>query len=87
MENEEKEIEKYVLAVKEAVKEAPLRKDDAIDVTDLWLITSLPIDLIEECLKEEGFELPAHVKKVIRKGRIILENRHYFPSSDDKKNS
>ncbi len=89
MENSRKdqnfEIEKYVDAIKKAVKEAPVRKDDSIDISDLWVITSLPVDLIVECVKSEKFEIPSYVKKITDRKRIILKNDNYIPLSQEER--
>lgn len=82
--NENPEIEKYVNAVERALEEAPLRKDDSVDVSDLWVITSLPIDLISECLKDEKIEIPSHIKKITNRKRVILKNEKYVPEQNKK---
>ena len=89
MENSRKdqnfEIEKYVDAIKKAAKEAPVRKDDSIDISDLWVITSLPVDLIMECVKNEKFEMPSYVKKVTDRKKTILKNDNYVPLSKEER--
>jgi hypothetical protein len=85
LENEEREIEKYVNAVKKALEEAPVHKGDIVDVSDLWVITSLPMDLIMECLKSDDFKMPSHIRKITHKRKVILKNENYIPLADREK--
>jgi len=75
--DETTEIMKYVDAVRKAVEEAPLRHGDAVEISDLWVITSLPNDLIVECVKSEEFTLPSYVRKIVYGKRVILRNKNY----------
>ena len=83
MEEKEEYLEKYVNAVKTAIEEAPLRNGDVVDVTDLWVITSLPIDLIIECVKFQEFEIPSHIKRITSRGKVIAKNPHYLPKCEE----
>ncbi|HEU24514.1 MAG: hypothetical protein C0176_02840 [Mesoaciditoga sp.] len=75
--NQNFDFEKYVQAVKSAVEKAPLRSEDSVEVSDIWVITSLPVDLILECLKREEMKLPPTVSKVVFNKRVILKNPEY----------
>ncbi len=75
--NQNFDFEKYVQAVKSALEKAPLRAEDSVEVSDIWVITSLPIDLILECLKREEMKLPPTVNKVVFNKRVILKNPEY----------
>ncbi len=83
MEEKEEYIEKYVNAIKTAIEEAPVRNGDVVDVTDLWVITSLPLDLIIECVKSQEFEIPSHIKRVTNRGKIVVKNPHYIPKNEE----
>ncbi len=75
---------KYVDAVRKAIEEAPLRHGDVIEISDLWVITSLPSDLIVECVKNEEFSLPSYVKKIVYGKRVILRNKNYTAFEGEK---
>jgi len=53
----------YKRAIEQALAKVPVR-DGVVSARDLWLETSLPVDLIAELLKENGIELPPQVKRV-----------------------
>ncbi len=53
----------YKRAIEQALAKVPVR-DGVVSARDLWLETSLPVDLIEELLKENGIELPPQVQRV-----------------------
>ena len=55
--------ESYKRAIEAALTKVPVR-DGVVSARDLWLETSLPMDLIAELLKENGIELPPQVKRV-----------------------
>ncbi len=76
--NSEIDLEKYVQAVKMALEKAPLRAEDAVDLSDIWVITSLPVDLIMECLKRPEMKLPSTVSKVIFNKKVIVKNSDYL---------
>lgn len=76
------DFEKYVQAVKSAIEKAPLRSDDTVDVSDIWVITSLPIDLIMECLKREEMKLPPTVNKIVFNKKVILKNQNYIGKAE-----
>ncbi len=77
MDNTEIDLEKYIQAVKSAIEKAPLRVEDSVDLSDIWVITSLPVDLIMECLKSPEMKLPPTVSKVIFNKKIVLKNPGY----------
>jgi hypothetical protein len=78
MENSEIDLEKYIQAVKTAIEKAPLRSEDSVDLSDIWVITSLPVDLIMECLKRPEMKLPSTVSKIIFNKKVVLKNSDYL---------
>lgn len=74
----EMDLEKYVMAVQTAIEKAPLRADNSVDISDIWVITSLPIDLIMECLKKPQIQLSPKVSKVTFNKKTILKNQGYL---------
>lgn len=83
MEEKEEYLEKYVNTVKTAIEEAPVRNGNVVEITDLWVITSLPIDLIIECVKSTKFEIPSHIKRITNRGKVIAKNPHYLPEFEE----
>lgn len=55
--------EGYLRAIETALARVPVH-NGVVFARDLWLETSLPIDLIAELLRENGIKLPPHVKRV-----------------------
>lgn len=53
----------YKRAIEQALTKVLVR-DGVVSARDLWLETSLPVDLIAELLKENGIELPPQVKRI-----------------------
>ncbi len=74
---EENLMEKYVKAVQSAVRQAPIKKGESVDVSDLWVITSLPKDLIIECLKSFDVKIPSNIHSITNRGRIVVKNPNY----------
>jgi len=63
-EQEDRQLrEGYVRALERALEAAPAR-NGVVSIRDLWLETALPLDLIEEILRDDGVRLPPHVVRV-----------------------
>ncbi len=77
MDNSNEEIKKYIQAIESAIAKAHLRADDSVEISDIWVITSLPIDLIMECLKSPHLILPSNVSKITSDKKTILKNSAY----------
>ncbi|KUK14868.1 MAG: Uncharacterized protein XD53_1704 [Petrotoga mobilis] len=56
----------FAKAVESAIYKAPLRENNKIWLSDLWLITSLPEDLIKEAISKyiEEIDLPDDVEEI-----------------------
>lgn len=56
----------FAKAVEGAIFKAPLRDDNRIYLSDLWFITSLPIDLIKESISKnsEDLDLPEDINEI-----------------------
>jgi|YelNatPaOPRAMG01_1025707.scaffolds.fasta_scaffold05977_9 hypothetical protein len=72
------DLEKYTQAVNSAISKAYLRADDSIEISDIWIITSLPMDLIMECLNSPDVKLPSNVSKLVLNKKVILKNPNYI---------
>ncbi len=77
------DMERYVHAIEAAIEKAPLRKNDCIEISDIWAITSLPMDLITECVKSPDLKVPPTVGKVVNRGRVIFKNPDYSKKTKD----
>ncbi|MBC7098445.1 hypothetical protein H5T52_04930 [Candidatus Bipolaricaulota bacterium] len=53
----------YRRAIEAALTRVPVH-DGVVSVRDIWIETSLPVDLVVELLKENGIRFPPHVKRV-----------------------
>ncbi|MCD6551387.1 MAG: hypothetical protein J7K79_04055 [Thermotoga sp.] len=63
--------EKYIKGIEKALQRISSRDLKDIDVSEIWIETALPEDLIREILKEESLNIPPGIE-VIRNGREIL---------------
>lgn len=81
---EEELMEKYVKAIQSAIEQAPVKKGESVDVSDLWVITSLPTDLIIECLKSFNIKIPSNIRSITSRGRIIAKNPNYFHDDEEE---
>ncbi|HEW92950.1 MAG TPA: hypothetical protein ENF81_10505 [Thermotogaceae bacterium] len=72
--SDEQEIEKYVRAVESSLLKVPIRQGNHVYLSDIWLVTSLPKDLIVEIIKKYQIELPENVKTIID-GKKVIKRR------------
>ncbi len=84
---EEDLMEKYVKAIQSAIEQAPIKKGGSVDVSDLWVITSLPMDLIIECFKSFDIKIPSNIRSITNKGKVIAKNPNYFRDDGKDENS
>ncbi|ABX32334.1 hypothetical protein Pmob_1640 [Petrotoga mobilis SJ95] len=56
----------FAKAVESAIYKAPLRENNKVWLSDLWLITSLPEDLIKETISKyiEEIDIPEDVEEI-----------------------
>ncbi|MBZ4651049.1 hypothetical protein [Thermosipho sp. (in: thermotogales)] len=56
----------FAKAVESGIYKAPLRENNRVWLSDLWLITSLPEDLIKETISKyiEEIDLPEDVEEI-----------------------
>lgn len=55
--------ENYKRAIEKALPLLPV-KNGMIDIRDIWLETSLPMDLIKEIVQSDDLKLPKNVKGI-----------------------
>ncbi|PLV58668.1 hypothetical protein [Thermotoga sp. KOL6] len=66
--------EKYVKGIEKALQRIAARDLKDIDVSEIWIETALPKDLILEILKESNLNVPPGIE-IIKDGREILWKR------------
>jgi hypothetical protein len=56
----------FAKAVESAIYKAPLRENNKVWLSDLWLITSLPEDLMKETISKyiEEIDIPEDVEEI-----------------------
>ncbi len=67
-------MDRFAKAVGNVLKRFVERGIDVIDVKEIWIDSSIPLDMIEELIKDGKVEIPDGVKE-IRKGRSVLWKR------------
>jgi hypothetical protein len=66
----------YRRAIERAFERVPVR-NGVVSIRDLWLETSLPMDLIAELLQGNGVKIPPYVERVdLDQGRKRRKARH-----------
>jgi len=67
----DQEVVKYIKAIEASLLKVPIRQGNCIYLSDIWLVTSLPKDLIVEILRKYQIELPENAKAVVDGKRVI----------------
>ncbi|ACR79253.1 MULTISPECIES: hypothetical protein [Kosmotoga] len=71
--------EGLIKALQSAIQKAPIRNGGKIYLTDIWVITSLPEDMIIELFRRNQFALPEGVLAVVddrrRRKKVIYDVR------------
>ncbi|HPE68056.1 MAG TPA: hypothetical protein PLF96_01905 [Thermotogota bacterium] len=76
------DFDRYYRAVCAAVKKAPISEEGILKMSEVWVNTSLPLDLIVEVIQSKGLEEEIPVKKVLLEGKTIWERKPQEPSSE-----
>lgn len=66
--------EKYLRGVERALLEIAKRELKEVDISEIWIETALPKDLIRELLADPSLNVPATIE-TIKDGREILWKR------------
>ncbi|KAF2959231.1 MULTISPECIES: hypothetical protein [unclassified Thermotoga] len=66
--------EKYVKGIEKALQKIAVRELKTVDISEIWIETALPKDLIIEILKEEKLNIPSDIE-TIKDGRDIIWKR------------
>lgn len=76
--NENKD-ERYIKAIQSCINSAPIRNNSKIFISDLWVISSIPEDMIISFLKQGEYELPEEVNEIIddskKKNNVIYKKK------------
>jgi len=57
--------ERYIKAIQSSINTAPIRNNSKIFVSDLWVISSIPENMIISFLKAAEYDLPDEVNEII----------------------
>jgi hypothetical protein len=73
-------LARYKVAVERALLRVPV-KNGVVDISSVWVETSLPYDLLEAILRREDLVRPANVE------RIVLKTRAQQPTQGEQSGS
>ncbi|HBT40193.1 MAG: Uncharacterized protein XD58_1194 [Thermotoga sp. 50_1627] len=65
------DVEKYVRAIEKSLTQMVLREMSSVDVSEIWIDTSIPVDLIVEILKTHQLKIPEELHSITNAGKII----------------
>jgi hypothetical protein len=63
--NNEDNNERYIKAIQSSINTAPIRNNSKIFISDLWVISSIPENMIVSFLKAAEYDLPDEVNEII----------------------
>lgn len=63
--------ERYIKAVSNTISKVPVREDGSVDMTEVWVNSSLPLDLVIEAMNHPEMNLPDQVKSLKLYGKEI----------------
>ncbi|WP_448531630.1 hypothetical protein [Pseudothermotoga sp.] len=65
------DLEKYVRAIEKSLTQMVLREMNSVDVSEIWIDTSIPVDLIVEILKTRQLKIPEELQAITNVGKTI----------------
>jgi hypothetical protein len=65
------DLEKYVRAIEKSLTQMVLREMNSVDVSEIWIDTSIPADLIVEILKTRQLKIPEELQAITNAGKTI----------------
>ncbi len=65
------DLEKYVRAIEKSLTQMVLREMNSVDVSEIWIDTSIPVDLIVEILKTRQLKIPEELQAITNAGKTI----------------
>ncbi|KAF2957539.1 hypothetical protein AS159_07695 [Thermotoga sp. Ku-13t] len=65
------DLEKYARAIEKSLTQIALREKDRADVSEIWIDTSIPVDLIIEIIKSCDISIPQEIKAIIDGNKTI----------------
>lgn len=68
------DLEKYVRAIEKSLMQMVLREMTSVDVSEIWLDTSIPVDLIVEIFESGQIKVPQELQ-VITDGKKTIWTR------------
>ncbi|MDK2950970.1 MAG: hypothetical protein PWQ77_635 [Kosmotogales bacterium] len=77
--NNEDNNERYIKAIQSSINTAPIRNNSKIFISDLWVISSIPENMIISFLKAAEYDLPDEVNEIIddskKKDNVIYRKK------------
>ncbi len=70
-------MERFAKAVSNVLKRFVDAGMEEIDLYDVWIETSIPMDIIEEVVREKMAEIPEGVKELSLKGKVIWRREEH----------
>lgn len=71
------DVEKYVRAIEKSLTQMVLREMSSVDVSEIWIDTSIPVDLIVEILKTQQLKIPQELQAITNAGKVIWARKTY----------
>ncbi|WP_448516584.1 hypothetical protein [Pseudothermotoga sp.] len=65
------DLEKYARAIEKSLTQMVLREMNSVDVSEIWIDTSIPVDLIVEILKTRQLKIPEELQAITNAGKTI----------------
>jgi hypothetical protein len=65
------DLEKYVRAIEKSLTQMVLREMNSVDMSEIWIDTSIPMDLIVEILKTRQLKIPEELQAITNAGKTI----------------
>ena len=69
-------MERFAKAVENVLKRFEEKGFEVVDVYDIWIETSIPMDLIEEVIEKHLVEVPSSIREVKIKGKNFWRRRN-----------
>ncbi|MEN3007995.1 hypothetical protein [Pseudothermotoga sp.] len=65
------DLEKYIRAIERSLMQMVAREISSVDVSEIWLDTSIPVDLIIEIFKSGQIRVPQELQSIVDGKKVI----------------
>ncbi len=69
-------MERFAKAVENILKRFEEKGLEVVDIYDIWIESSIPIDLIEEVIEKDMVHVPPSIKEVKVRGKNFWRRRN-----------